>query len=146
MDGGEGGPLKILINLGSGKAATVAPGKRLALVFDKEWNDPEKVHADGAHAEWLPKTSAYHVVTLNLVADGQADGEKLKLTITEYERDKETRVKDALGEDKVGNGTKVEYTLSGLVWMDEKKRYRAEVENFGTAAVTVEKAYLMVAL
>ncbi|MEO3783343.1 hypothetical protein ABGB12_08445 [Actinocorallia sp. B10E7] len=137
--------MKILINLGRGKAVTAAPGKRQALVFDKEWNDPEKVHKDGAHAEWLPKESAYHLVTLNVIVDGQADGAKLKLTITEYERDKDTRVKDALGEDKVGNGTKAEYTLSGLVWMDEKKRYRAEVENFGTAAVTVEKAYLKVA-
>ncbi|GAA2732635.1 hypothetical protein [Actinocorallia aurantiaca] len=137
--------MKILINLGRGKAVTVAAGKRQALVFDKEWNDPEKVHRDGAYADWLPKESAYHLVTLNLVAAGQADGEKLKLTVTEYERDKDTRVKDALGEDKVGNGTTAEYTLSGLMWMDEKKRYRAEVENFGTTTVTVEKAYLKVA-
>jgi hypothetical protein len=137
--------VKILINLGRGAAVTVEPGRRQALVFDKEWNDPEKIHKDGAHAEWLPETAAYHLVTLNLIASGQAAGEKLKLAVTEYERDGGTRVKDALGEDKVGNGTKTEYTLSGLMWMDEKKRYRAEVENFGTTTVTVEKAYLKVA-
>ena len=137
--------MKILINLGRGASVTVAPGKRQALVFDKEWNDPDKVHKDGAHADWLPKEAAYHLATLTVIAAGQAAGEKLKLSITEYERDKDTRTKDALGEDKVGNGTRVEFTLSGLVWMDEKRRYRAEVENFGTVPVTVEKAYLKVA-
>jgi len=137
--------LKILINLGRSASVTVAPGKRQALVFDKEWSDPEKVHKDGAHADWLPKEGSYYLVTLNVVVSGQAAGEKVKLTITEYERDKDVRVKDGLGEDKIGDGSKIEYTLSGVLWMDEKSRYRAEVENFGAAPVTVEKAYLKVA-
>ncbi|GAA3216109.1 hypothetical protein GCM10010468_37960 [Actinocorallia longicatena] len=141
----EDGPLKILINLGSTKAVTIAPGARVALVFDKEYDDPSGIHKDGAVADWLPKDTAYHVVTLSLVASGQADGEKLKPTITEYERDSNDRIKDLVGEDKVGNGTKVEYALSGLVYLNEKNKYRAEVQNFGTVPVTVEKAFLKIA-
>lgn len=137
--------MKILINLGCTKAVTIAPGARVALVFDREYDDPSGIHKDGAVADWLPKDSAYHVVTLSLVAAGQADGEKLKPTITEYRRDTDGRIKDLVGEDKVGNGSKVEYALSGVVYLNEKHKYRAEVQNFGTVPVTVEKAYLKIA-
>ncbi|MCD0450974.1 hypothetical protein LO762_17485 [Actinocorallia sp. API 0066] len=136
--------MEILINVGIGKAATVAPGKRAALVFDVEWNDPEGVHANPA-AAWLPKESGLHVTTLTVTVSGQTAGEKLKLSVAEFTRDGKSRVKDLVGEDKVGNGTKVEYTLTGLVSLWKDKSYRAEVENFGTSTVTVEKAYLKVA-
>ncbi|ROO83848.1 hypothetical protein EDD29_1357 [Actinocorallia herbida] len=137
--------MEILINLGIGKAVTVAPGTRLPIAFDVEWNDPDGVHAKGAVAPWLPKESGLHVTTLTVTVSGQTAGEKVKLTVAEYARDGSARVKDVVGEDKVGNGTKVDYTLTGLVSLFKDKSYRAEVENFGTTTVTVEKAFLKVA-
>lgn len=141
----EDEPLKILINLGSTKPTTVAAGARVSLVFDKEYSDPEGIHKDGAFPDWLPESSAFHVATLTLIVAGQAEGEKLKLMLTEYERDSNDRVRDLLGEDKVGNGTTLEYALSGIIWLSEKNKYRAEVQNHGTVPVTVEKAYLKIA-
>jgi hypothetical protein len=141
----EDEPLKIVINLGSSKPTTVPAGKRVSISFDKEYSDPAGIHKDGNFPDWLPETAAYHVATLALVADGQADGEKLKLLFTEYERDSNTRIRDLVGEDKVGNGTKVEYTLSSIVWFSDKNKYRAEVTNYGTVPVTIVSANLKVA-
>ncbi|MEO5877383.1 MAG: glycoside hydrolase domain-containing protein [Streptosporangiaceae bacterium] len=137
--------LKIVINLGSSKAVTVEPGKRVSIKFDKEYSDPQGIHKDGSYPDWLPETSAFHVATLTLIAEGIADGEKLKMIISEYERDSSTRIRDLIGEDKVGNGTRIEYTLSGIVWFSEKNKYRADVNNYGTVPIKIVSAALKVA-
>ena len=98
--------MKIVIDLGSSKSVMVPAWKRVSISFDKEYSDPDGIHKDGNFPDWLPETAAFYIATLTLVADGQADGEKLKLTITEYERDSDTRIRDLVGEDKVGNGTR----------------------------------------
>jgi hypothetical protein len=141
----EDEPLKIVINLGSSKPLTVPAGKRASISFDKEYSDPDGIHKDGNFPDWLPETAAFYIATLTLVADGQADDEKLKMMISEYERDSDTRVRDLVGEDKVGNGSRVEYALSGIVWFSDKSKYRADVTNYGTAPITIVSAGLKVA-
>jgi hypothetical protein len=65
--------------------------------------------------------------------------------LAEYERDTNDHVKDVLGEDKVGNGTDIEYMLSGLTWMGTNRKYRVDVENHGTAPATIKRSYLKIA-
>lgn len=149
-DGGDTGDtedetLQILINLGASQPMTVQPGQRGSLAFDREYYDKGDVHTDGGYPSWFPKESAYYLVTTSMVVEGQAAGDKLKILFSAYERDTNDLVKDSYGEDKVGNGTPVEFTLSGLVWMDADHKYRVDVENFGTAPLTITSAALRIA-
>ncbi len=133
--------LKIVLNLGIKDALTVQAGARLSIPWTAEYSDPSGLHGDGP--AWTAKTGDWHLVTLGAVVDGQARGEKLKLAFAEY--DGGTRVKDLFGEDKIGNGTKVEYTLSGVMWCVGGRSYRVDLVNQGARAVTVSRAQLRVA-
>ncbi|MEO5877568.1 MAG: peptidoglycan recognition family protein [Streptosporangiaceae bacterium] len=137
-------PVKIVINLGATRPAVVAAGERLSLPFDAEYSDGGGIHADGSFPAWSPKVEGWHLVTLDAVVQGQADGEKLKPCISEYERGGGKRLKDVLGEDKIGNGTPIECTLSGLVFLSAARSYRVDLINFGTVPVTVAKANLKI--
>lgn len=137
--------LQILINLGASQPTTVKPGSRGSISFDREYSDKGDVHSDGNYPSWFPKESAYYLATTSLVVEGQTPGDKLKILFSAYERTTNDLVKDSYGEDKVGNGTPVEFTLSGLVWMDTDYKYRVDVENFGAAPVTITSAALRVA-
>jgi hypothetical protein len=137
--------LKLLISLGKTQPVTVQPGARISLSFDTEYKDPEGTHTDGDYPSWFPKEGAYYTVTTTMVLTGQADGDKLKIILAEYERDTNDHVKDVLGEDKIGNGTDIESVLSGLTWMSAARKYRIDVENHGTAPATIKRSYLKVA-
>ncbi|HEY7485931.1 MAG TPA: glycoside hydrolase domain-containing protein [Streptosporangiaceae bacterium] len=141
----EDEPLQLLISLGATEAATVKPGDRISLTYNKEYHDPDKVHTDGNYPSWFPKVGAYYSVSVSVVVTGQAAGDKLKIIFAEYERDTNDHVLDVLGEDKVGNGTDIEYVLAGLGWMSDKRKYRVDVENHGTAPATVKSSFLKVA-
>ena len=136
--------VQIVINLGATKSAVVAAGKRLSLPFDAEYTDSGDIHADGSFPAWFPEIEGWHLVTLDTVLQGQVSGEKLKLCISEYEQAGASRVQDALGEDKIGNGTPIECTLSGLVFMSKSRSYRVDLINFGTVPVTVPRANLKI--
>lgn len=132
--------LKVLLNAGIRNPLTIDPGKRVSVSWEAEYADPANVHGSGP--AWTPKTGEWALVTLGTVVDGQAAGERLRLAVAEY--DKTTRVKDHFGEDKIGNGTKVEYTLSGLLWLAKDRDYRIDMVNEGSRPVTVTKAHLRV--
>jgi len=136
--------VQIVINLGATKPAVVEPGKRFSLPFDTEYTDAGNIHADGSFPAWFPKVEGWHLVTLDTVLQGQTAGEKLKLCISEYEQAGVERVQDALGEDKIGNGTPIECTLSGLVFLSAKRSYRVDMINFGTVPVTIPRANLKI--
>ena len=135
--------LEILFNAGIRKPLTVPPGGRVSVPWEAEYADPSNVHGSGP--SWTPKAKEWALVTLGTVVDGQAAGEKLKLVLAEYEKGGATRVKDHFGEDKIGDGTKVEYTLSGLMWLRDDRGYRVDLVNEGARPVTVTKAHLRVA-
>jgi hypothetical protein len=137
--------LKLLISLGRTEPVTVPAGGRISVSYNAEYHDPEGVHTDGDYPSWFPKTAAWHTVTVSVVVTGQAAGDKLKLIFAEYERDSNDHVKDLLGEDKVGNGTDVEFVLAGLTWMSNQSKYRVDVENHGTAEATLKRSYLKIA-
>jgi hypothetical protein len=141
----EDEPLKLLISLGRTEEAAVPPGDRISLGFDTEYHDADDVHKDGTFPSWFPKEGAYYALSVSMVVAGQAAGDKLKIIFAEYERDTNDHVKDVLGEDKVGNGTDIEYVLSGLAWMSAARKYRVDVENHGTAPVTIKRSFLKVA-
>jgi hypothetical protein len=138
-------PLKLLISLGRTEPVTVPAGGRISVSYNAEYHDPEGVHTDGDYPSWFPKAAAWHTVTVSVVVTGQAAGDKLKLIFAEYERDSNDHVKDVLGEDKVGNGTDVEFVLAGLTWMSNQSKYRVDVENHGTAEATIKRSYLKIA-
>ncbi|MEO3786137.1 peptidoglycan recognition family protein [Actinocorallia sp. B10E7] len=135
--------LEILLNLGIKGALTIAPGERVSVPWDAEYADPSHMHGSGP--AWTPKVKDWALVTLGAVVDGQGAGEKLKLAFAEYEKSGAARVKDVFGEDKIGNGTKVEYTLSGVMWLSSDRSYRVDLVNQGSGAVTVTGARLRVA-
>jgi len=135
--------LKILLNMGIGDAVTVAPGQRVSVPWEAEYADPSNVHSSGP--AWTPRTKDWALVTLGTVVDGQGRGEKLKLALSEYEKGSSVRVRDHFGEDKIGNGTRTEYTLSGLVWLSSERSYRVDLVNQGSRPVTVTEARLRVA-
>jgi glycoside hydrolase-like protein len=141
----EDGSLKLLISLGATEPLEVAPGDRASVPFNAEYHDADKVHTDGSHPSWFPKESAYYLTTVDVVVNAPAPGAKFKVIFAEYERDSNDHVKDLLGEDKIGAGTAIEYTLTGLTWQSSDRKYRVDVTNFGTEPVTVTKAYLKVA-
>jgi hypothetical protein len=141
----EDEPLKLLISLGRTEEATVQPGERISLGYNTEYHDADDVHKDGSYPSWFPKEGAYYAVSVSMVVADQAAGDKLKIIFAEYERDTNDHVKDVLGEDKVGNGTDIEYVLSGLTWMSAARKYRVDIENHGTAPAIIKRSSLKVA-
>ncbi|GAB2821953.1 hypothetical protein GCM10022221_20090 [Actinocorallia aurea] len=137
-------PLALVLDLAAGGSVTVAPGARLSVPWGVEHADPSGLHA-AKSAAWLPKVADWHLVTFSAVVTGHEKGERLKLVIGEYERTGNTRVKDHFGEDKIGHGTKVEHTVSGLVWLSVDRGYRADLVNHGAESVTVTAARLTIA-
>ncbi|GAA3243388.1 hypothetical protein [Actinocorallia longicatena] len=134
--------LRPVLDLGLSAEVTVPPGERVSLPWNVEYADPSDVHATGP--AWFPKTSEYHYVTLATVVTGQSTNEKVKLIISEYEQSGANRITDRLGEDKIGNGTRIEFALSGLVWMNSQRSYRVDLVNYGTVAAVIPKATLRV--
>ena len=115
----------------------------MSVPWEAEYADPSNVHGGGP--SWTPKAKEWALVTLGTVVDGQAAGEKLRHGLAEYEKGGSARVKDHFGEDKIGDGTRVEYTLSGLMWLRDDRGYRVDLVNEGARPVTVTKAHLRVA-
>lgn len=140
----EGGDeLEIVLSLGTKEPLTIGPGARESVDWGVEFADPSDVHSAGS--AWFPKTSDWHLVGLSAVVNGQLAGEKLKLIISQYEQAGVERIKDELAEDKVGNGTPIEYALTGIVWMGKERSYRVDLLNLGTQPVTLEKASFKIA-
>jgi hypothetical protein len=137
--------LKLLISLGATEPLEVSPGDRVSVPFNAEYHDDDKVHTDGSYPSWFPKQSAYYLTSVDVVVNAPAPGAKFKVIFAEYERDSNDHVKDLLGEDKIGAGTAIEYTLAGLTWQSTERKYRVDVTNYGTAPVTLTKAFLKVA-
>jgi hypothetical protein len=134
--------VRLVADLGLSAAVTIAPGARASLTWDVEFADPADVHTTGP--AWFPKTSDYHYVTLGAVVTGQSAGDKIKFIVSEYEQAGAKVIKDALGEDKIGNGTRIEFGLSGLVWMGAGRSYRVDIVNYGTQAAVIPQATLRV--
>ncbi|HEX6468072.1 MAG TPA: DUF1906 domain-containing protein [Streptosporangiaceae bacterium] len=137
--------LKLLISLGATQAMEVPPGDRKSVTFNAEYHDGDDVHTDGSYPSWFPKESAYYLTSVDVVVSAPAAGAKFKVVFAEYERDADKRVKDLIGEDKIGAGTAIEYTLAGLTWQSNQRKYRVDVTNYGSDPVTVTKAFLKVA-
>jgi hypothetical protein len=137
--------LKLLISLGATEPMEVPAGDRLSVTFNTEYHDSDDVHTDGRYPSWFPKESAYYLTSVDVVVDAPAAGSKFKVIFAEYERDSNNQVKDLLGEDKIGAGTTIEYTLSGLTWQSAERKYRVDVTNYGSDPVTLTKAFLKVA-
>jgi hypothetical protein len=137
--------LKLLISLGATQPMEVPPGDRKSVTFNTEYHDADDVHTNGNYPSWLPKESAYYLTSVDVVVNAPAPGAKFKVIFAEYERNTDNRVKDVLGEDKIGAGTAIEYTLAGLTWQSNQRKYRVDVTNYGTDPVTLTKAFLKVA-
>ncbi|MDX6742021.1 hypothetical protein [Actinocorallia sp. A-T 12471] len=137
-------PLKLVLDLGTSGTVTVAPGARLSVPWTVEHADASGLHAAGS-ASWLPKTPDWHLVTFSAVVTGHEKGGRLKLVIGEYERTGNVRRKDHFGEDKIGHGTKVEHTVSGLVWLAADHAYRADLINHTAESITLTSAHLQIA-
>jgi hypothetical protein len=137
--------LKLLISLGATKPLEVPPGERVSVPFNTEYHDADNVHSNGTYPSWLPKESAYYLTSVDVVVNAPEPGAKFKVIFAEYERDTDNHVQDLLGEDKIGAGTAIEYTLAGLTWQSNARKYRVDVTNYGSGPVTLSKAYLKVA-
>ncbi|MCD0452607.1 hypothetical protein LO762_25990 [Actinocorallia sp. API 0066] len=137
-------PLSLVLDLATRGTLTIPPGTRVSVPWAVENADPSGQHAANSPS-WRPKTPDWHLVTLSAIVTGHKKGERLKLVIGEYEPTGSTRRKDHFGEDKIGHGTKVEHTVSGLVWLGKDHGYRADLINHGSESVTLTSARLHVA-
>jgi hypothetical protein len=137
--------LKTIVDLGTHKAETVRAGERRSLDFELTWADPDGVHTDAKDGKGYPSVfpkgadAAYAVcVEVHLAGAPEAG---VELYVSAYERNADKLVRDIRGMALARQHD----TMTGLVRMSDKEKYRADVINNSGQDVVVERAFMLIA-